>query len=124
MASSTGFSGIDVRETGNQLVFRAFLQTSAGGLLTSGTTNLYLMCLQSDGTILTYDFTSNTFKTTAVTTENLAMDYKKSNNATTDTGLWTAALATLTGFTIGAIYLVRVNNVGAFPTDQVTQFQY
>src|SRR6516164_7394609 len=108
--ANTGFKGVDVRQTGAELVFRAFLQTSAGAVVTTGTTNLYLMELQSDGTIKTYDFNDNTFKTTAVTTEPLAMTYRKSNNATTDTGLWTVVLSTLTGFTIGAVYLVRINN--------------
>jgi hypothetical protein len=122
--ANTGFKGVDVRQTGAELVFRAFLQTSAGAVVTTGTTNLYLMELQSDGTIKTYDFNDNTFKTTAVTTEPLAMTYRKSNNATTDTGLWTVVLSTLTGFTIGAVYLVRINNTNAFPTDQMREFQY
>jgi hypothetical protein len=85
--ANTGFKGDDVRQTGNELVFRAFLQTSAGGLVTSGTTNFYLMEMQSDGTIKTYDFNDNTFKTTACTTENLAGTYRKSNNAGTGTVL-------------------------------------
>jgi hypothetical protein len=122
--ANTGVKGIDVRQSGTALVFRAFLQTSAGALVTSGTTNLYIMELQSDGSILTYDFSSNTFKSTGVTTEFLGMNYKKSNNGTTDTGLWTAALATLTGFTVGAIYIVRINNAGASPTDQMREFQF
>lgn len=123
-AVNTGFKGIDVRQTGNELVFRAFLQTAAGALLTSGTVNFYIMELQSDSTIKTYDFSDNTVKTGAVTTENLAATYRKSNNATTDTGLWTAALATLTGFTVGAMYFVRVNCSTASPTDQMIIFQY
>src|ERR1700722_14724038 len=122
--ANTGFKGIDIVQTGSELVFRAFLQTSTGALVTSGTTNFYLMELQSDGTIKTYDFSSNTFKTATVTTETLAATYRKSNNGATDTGLWTATLSTLTGFTVGAIYLVRVNNSGASPTDQMREFQY
>lgn len=125
----TGFKGIDVKQTGNQLVFRAFLQTSAGALLTSGTVNFYLTTIQSDGTILTYDFattgsTPNQFTASTVTTETLAATYRKSNNAATDTGLWTATLSTLTGFTIGQICMVRVNCSGASPTDQMREFQY
>lgn len=122
--SNTGFKGVDVRQTGSELVFDAFLQTSGGALVTSGTTNFYIMELQSDGTIKTYDFNSNTFTTGAVTTENLAGTYRKSNNGTTDTGLWTATLSTLTAFTVGAIYLIRVNNSAAFPTDQMRKFQF
>lgn len=122
--ANTGFKGVDVRQTGNQLVFRAFLQSSAGALIVAGTTNFYIIELQSDGTIKTYDFNDNTFKTTACTTENLAGAYKKSNNAATDTGLWTAVLSTLTGFTAGSVYFVRVNNSTASPTDQIREFQY
>lgn len=122
--ANTGFKGVNVRQTGNELVFRAFLQNSSGALVTTGTTNIYLIEMQSDGTIKTYDFNDNTFKSTACTTENLAMTYRKSNNAATDTGLWTAPLSTLTGFTAGGIYLARVNNSGAYPTDQMREFQY
>src|ERR1017187_9746481 len=93
--------GLDVRQTGTSIVFRAFLQTSAGALLGTGTTVLSIQELQSDGTIKSYDFNDNTFKTTALTTPTLAMTHRPSNNATTTTGFWTAALATLTGFTVG-----------------------
>ncbi len=122
--ANTGFKGIDVRQTGNQLVFRAFLQTSAGGLLGTGTTVVSITELQSDGTIKSYDFNDNTFKTTALTTPTLAMTHRPSNNAGTTTGLWTAALATLTGFTAGGIYHAIVNNSTASPTDQCREFQY
>ena len=116
--------GIDVRRTGGTLVFRALLQDSTGAIVTSGTTTLYLYELQSDGTIKSYDFNDNTFKATALTTETLAMTHRKGNNATTNTGLWTATLATLTGFTVGAVYFVEVNNTGASPANQVREFQY
>jgi hypothetical protein len=52
------------------------------------------------------------------------MTYRKSNNGGTDTGLWTYSLGTLSGFTVGAVYLARVSNSGAFPTDQMREFQY
>lgn len=122
--ANTGFKGIDIRQTGSELVFRALLQNSSGALVTTGTVNFYLMELQSDGTIKTYDFSTNTFASTTVTTEALAGTYRKSNNGATDTGLWTAALATLTGFTNGAIYFLRCNCSTAFPTDIIREFQY
>jgi hypothetical protein len=129
MPSLTGQKGIDVRQTGNQLVFRAFLQTSAGALLTTGTVVFYLTTIESDGTILTYDFaatgsTPNQFTSATVTTETLAATYRKSNNGATDTGFWTATLSTLTGFTVGQICMVRCNCSGASPTDQMREFQY
>ncbi len=122
--ANTGVKGIDVRQTGTALVFRAFMQTSAGALVTTGTTSLYLQELQSDGSIKTYDFSTNTFSSTAVTTETASMTYRKSNNAATDTGLWTYALSVLTGFTAGAVYLIRVNNPNAYPTDQYREIQF
>lgn len=122
--ANTGFKGLDVRQTGNQLVFRAFLQTSAGALLGTGTTVVSLIELQSDGTIKSYDFNDNTFKTTALTTPTLALTHRPSNNAGTTTGFWTAVLATLTGFTVGGVYQAIVNNSGASPTDQMREFQY
>ncbi len=122
--ANTGFKGVDCRQTGTALLFRAFLQTSAGALLGTGTTTLSIIEIQSDGTVKTYDFNDNTFKTTACTTPTLAMTHRPSNNAVTTTGIWTAALTTLTGFTIGAVYIVIVNNTGASPTDQAREFQY
>jgi hypothetical protein len=71
-----GPKGIDVRQTTGQLVFRAFLQTSAGALLGTGTTTLSLLEIQSDGTVKSYDFNDNTFKTTALTTATLAMTHR------------------------------------------------
>lgn len=122
--ANTGFKGIDVRQTGTALVFRALLQTSAGALLGTGTTTVSLQELQSDGTIKSYDFNDNTFKTTALTTATLALTHRPSNNAGTTTGIWTAALSTLTGFTTGAVYVAIVNNTGASPTDQAREFQF
>jgi hypothetical protein len=122
--ANTGFKGLDVRQTGNQLVFRTFLQDGSGAIVTSGTTNLYIYELQSDGTLKSYDFNDNTFKTTALTTEVQAMTHRTGNNAGTNTGIWTYALSTLTGFTNGGMYFARVKNTGASPTDQVREFQY
>lgn len=118
------FPGIDVRGTTDRLVFRALLQDSAGVIVTTGTTTLKLYELQLDGTVKSYDFADNTFKSTALTTETLAMTHRTGNNGTTSTGVWTVALATLTGFTPGNIYLASVNNTGASPTIQVREFQF
>lgn len=119
-----GFQGIDIRQTGERLLFRAFLQDSAGALVTAGTTTVKIYEAQSDGTLKSYDFNDNTFKTTALTTETLAMTHRQGNNSTTNTGLWTVGLATLSGFTAGNIYFALVNNSGASPTDQMREFQF
>jgi len=118
------FRGIDVRETSARLVFRAFLQDSAGALMTTPATTLKLYELQNDGTLKSYDFNDNTFKTGALTTETLAMTHRQGNNSTTNTGLWSVALTTLTGFSVGSIYFAMVNNSGASPTDQQREFQF
>lgn len=122
--SATGHKGVDVRESANRLLFRALLQDSTGALVTAGTTSLYLYQIEHDGTLKSYDWNDSTFKTTALTTETQALTHRTGNNGTTNTGLWTYALTTLTGFTVGAVYLARVKNTGAAPTDQVREFQF
>ena len=121
--ANTGFKGIDVRQTGTALLFRAF-QTTSGAVLTSGTTTLELYELQSDGTLSSYDFNSNTFNTTALTTATVSMTQRTGNNSTTNTGIWTYALATVSGFTIGAVYLAIVRNSSADVPVQCREFQY
>lgn len=122
--ANTGFKGLDVRQTGNQLVFRGLLQDSSGALVTSGTTSLYIYELQSDGTLKSYDFNDNTFKTTALTTETASMTHRTGNNSGTNTGIWSYSLSTLSGFTAGSIYLARIKNTSASPNDQYREFQY
>lgn len=116
--------GINVRQTSGQILIDAFLQDISGALVTTGTTTVKVYEVESDGTLSSYDFNSNTFKTTALTTETLALTHQKGNNNTTNTGYWTGTISTLTGFTSGGIYLALVNNTGATPTDQMTKFQF
>lgn len=122
--SNTGFQGVDVRQTANELVFRFFFQTSAGAKETAGPVNLSLYELQSDGTLKSYDFSTNTFVTTALTTATASMTHQKGNNGTVNTGVWTYALSTLTGFTKGGVYLAQANDASASPTDQTREFQF
>jgi hypothetical protein len=124
MPTNVGFKGVDVRQTGTALLLRTLLQSAAGALVTSGTTSLRLYELQSDGSLKTYDFSTNAFTAGVVTTPTASLNYQKSTNGTVDTGLWTYALTTLTGLTAGAIYLAHVNNPNASPTDQVREFQW
>lgn len=118
------FQGVDVRATTDRLVFRALLLDSASAFVTTGTTVLRLHEIQTDGTFKTYDFDDNTFKTGACTTPTSAMTHRTGNNATYDTGVWTVALTTLTGFTVGNIYLATVNNSLATAPNQVREFQF
>ncbi len=123
MANNT-FHGIDIRYSGGVLLFSASLKNSSGAKLTTGTTTLRIYEYQSDGTILSYDFNDNTFKSTSLTTATLAMTHRQGNNATHDTGVWTAALSTLTGFTLNSRILIQINNSSASPTDQEREFQF
>ncbi len=120
----TGHKGIDVRQTANRLVFTFSLKNSAGAVLATGTTLLRVYELQSDATIKSYDFSDNTFKTTALTSPSLALTHRQGNNNTVDTGLWTAALTTLTGFTKGGIYIETCENSGALPIQQERKWQF
>lgn len=122
--AATGHKGVDVRESATRLVFDAFLLDSVGAIVTSGTTSLYLYEVQDDGTLKSYDWNDNTFKATALTTETVSMTHRQGNNATTNTGLWTYRLSTVSGFTAGAVYYARVVNSNASPTSQITKFQF
>jgi hypothetical protein len=117
--------GIDFRKDGDELLFRVQLLDGADAVVTAGPTSLYLYeVVMSDGTLNSYDFDDDTFKTGALTTETDAMTHRKGNNGTTDTGIWTYRLSTLTGFTLGNIYLAIVTNSNASPARQAREFQY
>ena len=118
------FQGIDIRQSGDRLLFRALLLDADGAKVSAGTTSLYLYELQSDGTLKSHDFADNTFKTTALTTETAALTHRTGNNGGTNTGLWTAALTTLSGFTAGNVYLAMVHNSAACPAWQCREFQF
>lgn len=118
-------SGIDVRRTsGGKLVLRAALKDAYGSLVTSGTTNVYLYELQDDGTLKSFDWNDNTFKTTALTTEVATATHRQGNNSATNTGVWTKALTTVTGFTVGGVYMVVFSNTQASPPRQEREFQF
>jgi hypothetical protein len=96
----------------------------SGILVTAGTTSLYLYELQSDSTFNSYDWNSHTFTSGILTLETNAMTHRKGNGNTTNTGVWTYDLPAGSGFSSSGIYLARVNNINAFPNDQVREFQY
>lgn len=121
---NTGYRGIDIRQEGTQLLFDVFFQSSTGDKVTSGTTTLTLYEVQNDGTLKSYDFDDDTFKATALTTETASMTHRKGNNNTTDTGIWTYALMTVSGFTPHAIYYAQMSNDDGSPPVQTRKFQY
>lgn len=123
--ASTGFKGVDIRQTnGSGVVYRSFFQDSAGNIVPSGAATLFLYELQQDGSLKSYDWYDHTFKTGALTVETASMAQQKGNNSTRDTGLYTYALPTGSGHTLSGIYLARTNNPSASPPDQYREYQY
>lgn len=122
--ANTGFKGVDVRQSGTAIIVRASLKDSAGAKVTTGTTTVRFGEIQSDGTIIAYDFNDNTFKTAAATTPTANATHQQMNGATFNTGTWTLAQSVVTNFTKNAVYIVYVNNALASPPDQEREFQY
>lgn len=116
--------GIDIRQTSTGILIDGFFQDASGAIATSGTTTAKLYEVQSDGTLKSFDFNDNTFKTTSLTTETMSLTHRQGNNSTTNTGYWSGIVSTLTGFTVGGVYLALVNSTGASPTDQMRKFQF
>lgn len=122
--ANTGFKGTRCIQSGTVILFTVNLEDSLGNFVTTGTTTVSIIEYQSDGTIKSYDFNDNTFKTTALTTQFLNLTYRKSNNASVDEGLWTGVLSTLTGFTVGGRYRFRFNNANAYSPNQYEDITY
>lgn len=122
--SPATFKGIDIRQSGDRIIIRASLKDSSGVKVTAAPTVMTLYEVQNDGSFKSYDFNDNTFKTGALTTPTLALTHRTGNNATTNTGIWSVAITTVTGFTRGNLYIAQVNNAGASPVDQEREFQY
>lgn len=119
-----GAKGIIVRQTGDRVIFRESLKDSSGSQITSGPTLLRIFEMQTDGSLKEYDFNDNTFKTATLTSSSATMAHQVTNNRTYNTGLWTYALTTVSGFTTGNIYIYSVNNVNATPPIIEREFQY
>ena len=131
MPAATGFSGVDIRLAGGSLVFRASLKDSTGAKVITGTTSLRIYELQDNGTLKTFDWGVGqgaghqyTFQSGVLGTETQDMSIQKAANNATNTGIWTWALSTLTGFTPSAIYIAQVTNSGASPESQEREFQF
>lgn len=118
-----GAKGINIRQVGDRLLFRAVLIDSAGDKVIDGTTLLYLYEIQSDGTLKAYDWNSHTFKTTTLTTETQNLTHRTTNNNSRDTGIWSYALTTVSGFTPGNIYITEIMNSN-LGTSLFREFQY
>jgi hypothetical protein len=122
--ANLGIKGIDVRQTLSKLLLEVFMLDNANGKVSSGTAYLYIYEVQDDGSLKSYDFNDNTFKTGALTNETSTLTHQQGNNNTTNTGIWTKILSTLTGFTVGAVYIFEVYHAGAIPQCQARKFQF
>ncbi|MBL8880647.1 MAG: hypothetical protein JNG88_16160 [Phycisphaerales bacterium] len=116
--------GIDIRESVGPLLVRAMFQDAGGAMVTSGSATYRLFELQADGTLKSFDFNDNTLKTGALTTATAALTHRTGNNGTYSTGVWTAALSNVAGFTKGKIYFVECEHASASPTKQTREFQW
>ena len=121
---TTNAGGIDIRQTGTRIILRVLLQDSSGAIITTGTASLRLYELQNDDTFLSYDFNSNTFKSTALTTETASMTHRTGNNGTTNTGIWTYGIGTVSAFNTKSVYVAVVDHSSASPVRQAREFQY
>jgi len=119
-----GFSGINVRESGEKIVFRVFLQDGDGNRLESGTVSLALYELQGDGSLKAFDFADSTFKDTSRSTPSAQMVQQSVDGGTTDTGIWTYSLDSVNDFVAGNVYLVEINCENSFPPQRIYEFQY
>lgn len=120
-------TGIDIRrDNSGALIIPALLLDSSGAVVTTGTTSVYILELQEDGSFKTLDFNDNTFKATACTTPTASATHRAADNATKDTGIWTVILsdAQQANFTEGNQYIAYFENSGASPTMSPRWFQW
>jgi hypothetical protein len=119
-----GFSGIDVRESGERVVFRVFLQDGDGNRLGSGTVNMSLYELQHDGSLKAFDFADFSFKAEMRTVATASMVHQNVDGGATETGIWTYNLQSIGNFVAGNVYLIEISCADSFPPQRMYEFQY
>jgi hypothetical protein len=113
--------GIDVRQTGQPLLFdAAFINATTGAPVTAGTATAQLFECQSDGTLKPFDFSLSppVFLATGATpaTATIALTSQGTGSGPTLVGIWSGVLANVTGLTAGGIYYMTFNvPAGAAP---------
>src|ERR1051325_11566223 len=106
--------GIWARQSaGGKLLIDAWLTDADGADIVYGSFLVWMVERLSGGTLKTYDWNDNTFKSTTVTTRLQALTHRTGNNAAQNTGIWTYVLSTVSGFTLGGIYYLKVEQVSA-----------
>lgn len=121
---SSAADGLRCKAIGQTIIVTGKPNDSTGALVTSDTTDVYLYEMQDDGLLLSYDFDDDTFKSGVLTDETDLATHQKGNNDTTDTGVWSWSLSTLTGLTEGARYIVQFDNINFAEEKPSVEFEY
>jgi len=118
--------GIDVRQSDSYLLIRCSLKDAYGQKVTSGAADLRVFAYHTDGTLLQYDFSDETFKSGGVVTPTASMTHRSVGAYAT--GVWTRLMGSGTtppvGFSAGGVYLAQVTHADASPPEQEREFQF
>lgn len=117
--------GIDIiRSNDGSILFRVSAFDAANAKITTGTLSMRLWrVIPTSGSLETYDFDDDTFKTGAVTTAEANLTHQQAENSTYDTGIWTRRHTVLTDFTIGDKYIAEFSHA-SLPKPIPFEFQY
>ena len=129
--ANTGFKGVDVRQSGGNVVVRASLKDASGAPVVAGTIRLRILETQSDGTVKQLDFAGTpAFRSSGLSTAYKAMGYQAMPDGSALVGYWSYALTTQenAAFTANGIYTAIVSDQTGTPTasppTQEREFQY
>jgi hypothetical protein len=116
--------GIDVKQSGVPLLFDFnFVDATTGQPISVGSSSIRMFEYQSDATFKPYDFGTHAVVSGTPATPNLALAHQAAGGV--NTGVWTAVESTLSGLTVGALYLVIATApTGARDPYQDRKFQY
>lgn len=124
--------GIDYRPNfaNNNVIIRAALQDANGNPITSGTATLWLMLLQSGGTLRTFDWGGQAFQgwSLGAITPSTTMTHQTIRGTnfgdTINTGIWTKVVTDGTDFTTTQGILIQmIHHPDASPPYQWREFQ-
>lgn len=119
-----GSGGILHRQSSGYLMIRAFITSASGANVSTGNAVLRLYQILEDGSLASYDFTDNTFKTSSWGSTSVNMTHRTGYTAEA-TGLWTYRLPIASivnhASSIGVL-IATVNHTSAFPVQQAQEF--
>jgi hypothetical protein len=124
---SNAARGIDVRQSGQPLLFDAApVNSTTGAAITTGTMTAQLSEVQADGSLKAFDFSTNTFvaNTGNPATATIALTAQVTGATPYNPGYWSATLATTTGLTAGGIYVITYNVPAGAASTPMRKFQW